>query len=46
MSRMRGLGQKIKDSTSGLWNMKSTTIGTKYTLTNLEKSNEIGVRWK
>jgi hypothetical protein len=43
---MREMGQKIQDPASGLWNMKSITIGTKYTLTILEKSNEIGVRCK
>jgi len=26
--------------------MKPITIGTKYSITNLEKSNEIGARWK
>jgi hypothetical protein len=43
---MREMGQKIQDPASGLWNMKPITIGTKYTLTNLEKSNEIGIETK
>jgi hypothetical protein len=43
---MREMSQKIKDPPSGLWNIKSITTGTKYTLTNLEKLKEIALRWK
>jgi hypothetical protein len=39
---MREMGQKKQDPASGLWNMRSITIGSKYTLACLEKSNEIG----
>jgi hypothetical protein len=44
MSRLIEIGQKKQDPASGLWNLKSITIGTKYTLASLEKSNEMGAK--